>query len=695
MDLKGKKILLCDCERTMALDGEALAKACGGIASEVYTQLCRSQLDNFRSTVATAEVDLLVACTQEAPLFQEVLEEHGGDQAIDFTNIREHAGWSAEGAKAGAKIAALLAEATLAIPPVPTIALASEGVCLVYGRDESAIEAAQQLAGRLDVTVLLSQPEEVLPPRTTEVPIFKGTITAAKGHLGAFELVINDYAPAIVSSRQSLLFEPPKNGATSRCDLILDLSRGAPLFPAHEKRDGYFRPDPGNPATVQRALFELTDMVGEFEKPRYVDFKADLCAHSRSQQVGCTRCLDVCPASAIEPNGDVVAIDPYLCGGCGACNSVCPTGAADYLMPPNATLLTRADILLSTYAKAGGTNPVLLIHDQPHGVELISHLSRHGRGLPANVLPFAVNEVTQLGVDVLAGVLAKGTAQIIILVPPRRGEELTGLNAQVEVVNTIMHGLGFGAERIQIVLEDDPEAMGRRLEALEVREPPEASRYIALGGKRDLMRQALLHLHKVAPKPVDQLALPEGAPYGQVAVTVEGCTLCLACVGACPTGALTDNPEQRPELRFQEAACIQCGLCKSTCPEKVIQLEPRINFTDQARQNLVIKYEEPFHCVRCGNPFGTKSSIDRIVERLADKHWMYQDGKAVELIKMCQDCRIEAQYEVENNPLAGPERRPTRTTDDYLREREEIDEARARLREERAKASNDDEAEDV
>ena len=135
-------------------------------------------------------------------------------------------------------------------------------------------------------------------------------------------------------------------------------------------------------------------------------------------------------------------------------------------------LFTGLLLFLLFYAKAGGTNPVLLIHDQPHGVELISYLSRHGRGLPANVLPFAVNEVRQLGVEVLAGVLAKGTAQILVLVPPRRADELAGLEAQVVIVNTIMNGLRFGAERIEIVLEDDPEAMGGRLEALDVREPP-------------------------------------------------------------------------------------------------------------------------------------------------------------------------------------------------------------------------------
>ena len=58
---------------------------------------------------------------------------------------------------------------------------------------------------------------------------------------------------------------------------------------------------------------------------------------------------------------------------------------------------------------------------------------------------------------------------------------------------------------------------------------------------------------------------------------VEGCTLCHACVTACPTHALSDNPD-RAMLRFTESLCVQCGLCQSTCPEKVITLEPRLDF---------------------------------------------------------------------------------------------------------------------
>ena len=119
--------------------------------------------------------------------------------------------------------------------------------------------------------------------------------------------------------------------------------------------------------------------------------------------------------------------------------------------------------------------------------------------------------------------------------------------------------------------------------------------------------------------------------------------MCLACVGACPTGALLDNPD-RPMLSFVEDACVQCGLFRNTCPERVIRLEPRLDFTPAARVPRVLKEEEPAQCTRCGKAFGTKSSIERIVNRLSGHNPLFQTPEQVALIRMCDDCRVKAQF---------------------------------------------------
>jgi ferredoxin len=298
------------------------------------------------------------------------------------------------------------------------------------------------------------------------------------------------------------------------------------------------------------------------------------------------------------------------------------------------------------------------------------------------VLPFAVNEITQLGLDALAAAFAYGAAQVVVLVPPRRRHEAAGLGVQAALAEAVLAGLGYGGGRVRLVSEDDPDAVEALLYGLPGDlDPAEPAPFLPMGGKRTLMRMALDHLHAVAPAPRDVVPLPVGAPFGRVAVDTDGCTLCLACVGACPTGALQDNPDL-PQLRFQEDACVQCGLCANTCPERVIALEPRLNFADDARRALLVKEEEPFACIRCGRPFGTRSTVERIVAKLAEKHWMFQDQAAVDRIRMCDDCRVIHQFESGRDPFAAAERPRPRTTEDYLRERE-IEEARARVRAER------------
>ena len=128
--------------------------------------------------------------------------------------------------------------------------------------------------------------------------VFRGTISRASGHFGGFELTVDDYAAAVPSAKAAMEFGAGQDGAASACDVIIDLSGAAPLFPAPEKRDGYFNPDPANPAQVQKALFDASDLIGEFEKPRYIAYEADICAHSRNGKVGCNLCIDVCPTSA-------------------------------------------------------------------------------------------------------------------------------------------------------------------------------------------------------------------------------------------------------------------------------------------------------------------------------------------------------------------------------------------------------------
>ncbi|QYU67801.1 4Fe-4S dicluster domain-containing protein [Leptolyngbya sp. 15MV] len=238
----------------------------------------------------------------------------------------------------------------------------------------------------------------------------------------------------------------------------------------------------------------------------------------------------------------------------------------------------------------------------------------------------------------------------------------------------VLAGLGVpehGAPRAAAIETDDPFTLGEALRALPKRGLPfPPSTHLPLGASREMLRQAARALAAGAGRREGAIAMPALAPFGEARVEVAGCTLCVACTSVCPTGALSANPDT-PQLRFLEDACVQCGLCATTCPEKVITLVPRLALSPEAAQPRVVKEEAPFCCERCAKPFGVRSQIERVTAKLAGlNHWMASDPARLRVLRLCEDCRVFEATEGGIDPYAGAARPVAKTTEDYLREAE-------------------------
>lgn len=666
MKVGGKRVMVCSCEGTMPLDVKSLAKALGAEPpDQVYFQLCRSQADAFRQAMASGE-EVLVACGQEAPLFAELARLADAPEPV-CVDIRDRAGWSGQAARATPKIAALIMEAALEPEPTPSVTLSSQGSVLVLGQGQEVLDAAKRLGAERAVTCLLLPGSEadLIPPAVRALGLFKGKPVRASGHLGAFKVGVADLAGASPSARGALAFEAAVGSRELAADIVLDLSTQPALL---APRDGWLRVDPRDKVALERALSDIGGLVGEFEKPRWIKVDAALCAHSRNGQVACTRCLDICPSGALAPLGDAAAVDAHVCGGHGSCASVCPTGAIRFDVPAGNGLFKRLGTLLETHRAAGGGSPVLLVHDETGG-EALSALARFGDGLPADVIPLQVAAVAALGPDTLLTALAKGAGEVLLLADPSRRDDLAGAGATVSLANRVAGGLGWQA-RTRLAVESDPAAIASLVAAKAPKAVDPAAEFLVLGGKRQTMGLALTHLHRHAPTPVDTLELEPGDPFGTILVDEAKCTLCMACVSACPAKALSGHPD-KPSLGILETNCVQCGLCRVTCPEKAVTLTPRLAFGPEAKLRQVLKEEEPYQCIRCGKPFASKSVIERMTERMSG-HAMFKGTGKLDLIKMCEDCRVVAQYELEEGarPMAGGAVPVTKTTEDYLRERD-------------------------
>lgn len=663
----------------MTLDLAALRRGLPGTDIVSGRHLCGPELDLFRTaTGSTGEI--VVACTAQQSLFEEIAEDERLPAALRFINVRETAGWSKDGQAAGPKMAGLIAAAAIEAPPPAATTYESDGVALIYGRDQQAIEAAEKLKDTLDITVILAPGADVIPPRQAIYPVRQGRIKTVEGHLGAFEITIDRFAEPAPSSRTKYAFGAARDGAISKADILIDLSGGPPLVSAPDLRSGYLRADPASASEVARIIFEAGGLTGTFDKPRYITFHSDLCAHKRSRITGCTRCLDVCPAGAISSGPRHVKIDPHICAGCGQCAAACPTGAAEYAVPSSQILISKLRAMLTAYREAGGRAAQILVHDANHGEALIDAAARFGVGLPATTLPLAVNEITQVGLDVIASAFAYGAVSFLFLERGKPRHDLQGLHTTLATTNTALDALGYGANVTGLIETDDPDALVSLLTTAKTGPGPRRpAAFQPVGGTRELMKLSLRELHRAAPTPTDVVALAKGASFGGLDVRIEGCTLCLSCVSACPTHALGDA-QDRPLLSFDESLCVQCGLCAATCPEKVITLAPRIDFTAFERGPRTLKAEEPFCCITCGKAFGVKSTIERVLLKLEGQHWMFkgENTKRIELIKMCEECRVEASINMNIDPFAGPPRPTPKTSDDYLKEREAKEAAEAR-----------------
>jgi ferredoxin len=646
-----RKLLLCDCAGSQRLDRHGIATATGLECPAVATGLCTHQIDRVAAALAGPD-DVVVACRQEAETFATLAEELGVAEPA-CVDIRDRAGWSDEGGRATPKIAALLALPEA--PPARVIDIVSEGLALVHGAADVSLPLAERLADALSVTCLLTDAADILPGRERRFDVARGRLRTARGSFGRFEVTVDAYRAADPAGRGPLSFAAPQDAVRSECDVIVDVSGGTPLFSAHHKRDGYLRADPRDPAAVMALAVDAVQLVGTFEKTLHVRLEEHLCAHSRAGQIGCTRCLDVCPTGAIVADGDHVAVDTGVCAGCGACSAVCPSQAIALDAPPVGHVMGQIRALAAAYLAAGGTTPRLLVHDD-HGREMIAMAARLGRGLPADVLPLEVPAIAAFGHAEMLAALACGFAEVSVLPAPRSEREV--LERELALARALADGTDAGAHRLRLVDTPDPDVM---TDALYTARPGGLGiePILPLGRRRDVARLAVRAL---TPRR-DAIPLPDGAPYGAVLVDAEACTLCLSCAGLCPSGALGDDPD-RPMLTFTEDACLQCGLCATICPEDAITLEPRLDPSDAALSPRVMKEEEPYACIECGRLFGVKSTVERIVAKL-EGHALFTNSDNARLIRMCDDCRVQAQYHADAAPFRGAPRPRPRTTDDY------------------------------
>lgn len=519
----------------------------------------------------------------------------------------------------------------------PTVSYTTEGNVLVIGPEDLARLAADKLSHMGKCAILAneaitSQDEahlEKVMNAAEDVESFYNKLIEIKGFLGQFQVKVeNEDSNAdlsVVAIRKA------------HFDLILDLSM-SPCINLEMLPPGYFYVGQDE-AKLADALAQLPDLIGEFDKPRYIKVNSEICAHSRNGNEGCNRCLNFCPADAIASVEKKIEIDPYLCHGAGSCTNACPTGAISYDLPTPQSMHNYLNKLVTRFRSQAQVAPVVLFHDIGKGAELITEQ------LVGDIIPVELEEITVASIDHWMSSLAWGARQILILNTDATAPTLTQmLNGELALANDILDEMGQ-PRRISLITENHLTEAGAdelaELLTTSASWPVIVPAEFSATTKRETIFAAVDHLNEQAAS-VDTCLSQSNIPYGRVSVNTESCTLCMSCVATCPTGALTDGGDL-PALHFVEQDCVQCGLCEAGCPEKVISLTPQVNFDKAARQERQTLHEEaPFECISCGTPFATQSMVKRMIE-VVGTHSAFSAN--TQRLKMCGDCRVKDMFE--------------------------------------------------
>ena len=482
-----------------------------------------------------------------------------------------------------------------------------------------------------------------------DLNLYRLPLSRLRGYLGQFDVQIElDTSEGVVSQSLAKLAL-----GVEMFDLVLDLGAQSQLSAAL-KPAGYFAPQ--NAQQLSQALLEIPGLKGGFDKPQYFKVHSDLCALSGSNMTGCTRCLDVCPADAISVAAGVVQIDAHLCHGAGGCASACPTSAIRYGFPQPGLLLDALQRLIRVYRAAGGDAPSLLLHDAAFAEVGLGDLLPQ---LPGQMLPLQVEETGSAGMEVWLSAIALGATEVNLLHDANLPESIALLlTTEIETANRMLQGLQLAARVALVTVEQLLASVESQTTAVDATSPLSVpvvdsispiAQLALQADKRAQISQAMSHLYQqvaeqyapeqhTSPELPTEVLLSRGAAFGRVDVKTEDCTLCMACVAICPTKALKSNPDT-PQLSFVEDACVQCGLCTQACPESVLSLTARYQLDPALRtQPRLLKEEQPFCCISCGEPFATQSVVTLMLKKLTG-HSMF-DADGLRRLEMCADCRV-------------------------------------------------------
>ncbi len=352
-----------------------------------------------------------------------------------------------------------------------------------------------------------------------------------------------------------------------------------------------------------------------------------ICQYSGRLGIGCTRCVDSCPRQALSKHESGISIDHLRCRECGNCIAICPTGAMQNGYFSDETLLHYL-------GKTGAGTGESLVVGGEQALHLLWWQSRKRHSGNSFFLEYP--NVGALSFFHFLMFFCAGYRRITVVIE-ENGEALPTLNSEVEKANAIVAAL-FGSQGfIQITGpsqysgDRDVEDMSHPLQSFLIPQ--------TFTNRRAVLAEILRHMLHQADKDLDVTAM--SSDFLSVSCDDTGCTQCLACLNECRTMALQAD-EESLSLTYNGGLCVGCGVCVQVCPESVLDMTTNSVVSLPFLQRKVIAQAEAARCKGCGTIFGTRKSLDRVLEILSSR-----EAVNLEHFEYCSTCRVVKLFETE------------------------------------------------
>lgn len=445
-------------------------------------------------------------------------------------------------------------------PDIPqaaaTMQYRSCGCVLVSGAPSSVNAILAALPPPLRV-VAFARRDASAAPVPDNVTWVSAEIVSVDGHLGAFTARARCKGQDIDCARFS-------TNSDGHFDLVLDLNP-SPVLNVGLKPPGYHAP--ADAAALARAVRELRSSIGTLHRVRYVEYERQACKHHRSMP--CGRCIPACPAAALGDSGDCITFDADRCSGCAMCDGACLHGALRYTGGAIEKHLERLATMIGAFVNAAGIAPRVLLHATGNTIVAAD--------LAPDVLPFELPAGHAFRADTWLAALAQEALEVLVFAPAGMASGMRrAIERELELCRHILPAVGADAQRIRVIHETAALALEEKGAAV-----PRAGTWlppaIRLGNNKRMNLLACVdHLNAEHGSSAEIIALPPGAPVGEVRIDASRCDGCSACVEACVSAALAISADQSRGLRFIESRCGQCGACVIACARHAIELAPRL-----------------------------------------------------------------------------------------------------------------------